>query len=114
MVLSPPRSRNQRLAETTTGSAPGSVTARRCASFSTPQPPWSLRLKQRDHLIGLVFAEVPRGEIYRRAGLRVATAAELEQPIEDRHLRVLTDDERQDIAYHRPGRLGDLLFNWFD
>ncbi|MFG3604857.1 hypothetical protein [Micromonospora chersina] len=70
--------------------------------------------QQRDHVIDLVFAEVPRGEIYRRAGLRVATAAELEQPIEDRHLRVLTDDERQDIAYHRPGCLGHLLFNWFD
>ncbi|MHA4950712.1 hypothetical protein ACX27O_25630 [Micromonospora sp. SD19] len=71
--------------------------------------------QQRDrHLINLVFAEVPGGEIYRRAGLRVATAAELEQPIEDRHLRVLTDDERRDVAYHCPGRLGDLLFNWFD
>jgi hypothetical protein len=62
----------------------------------------------------LLFADVPGAEIYRRAGLRVATAAELEQPIEDRHLRMLTDEERQDVSYHRPGRLGDLLFNWFD
>ncbi|WP_238672659.1 hypothetical protein [Micromonospora alfalfae] len=39
--------------------------------------------------------------------------AELEQPIEDRSLRLLTDEERRDVTYHRPGRLGDLLFNWF-
>ncbi|MET7708379.1 hypothetical protein [Micromonospora sp. NPDC005413] len=71
--------------------------------------------QQRDpHLINLLFADVPDGEIYRRAGLRVATAAELEQPIEDRSLRLLTDEERRDVTYHRPGRLGDLLFNWFD
>ncbi|MDG4780056.1 hypothetical protein O7614_10430 [Micromonospora sp. WMMD961] len=71
--------------------------------------------QQRDpYLINLVFAAVPGREIYRRAGLRVATPAELEQPIEDRSLRLLTDEERRDVAYHRPGRLGDLLFNWFD
>ncbi|MET8088514.1 hypothetical protein [Micromonospora sp. NPDC005237] len=66
------------------------------------------------HLITLLFADVPGREIYRRAGLRVAAAAELEQPIEDRYLRLLTDEERRDVTYHRPGRLGDLLFNWFD
>ncbi|MGK5444048.1 hypothetical protein ACSNN7_19840 [Micromonospora sp. URMC 105] len=71
--------------------------------------------QQRDpRLISLLFADVPGGEIYRRAGLRVATGAELEQPIEDRYLRLLTDEERRDVTYHRPGRLGDLLFNWFD
>ncbi|MCG5468305.1 hypothetical protein LADH09A_002165 [Micromonospora sp. LAH09] len=71
--------------------------------------------RQRDpHLPTLLFADVPGGEIYRRAGLRVATAAELEQPIEDRFLRLLTDEERRDVTYYRPARLGDLLFNWFD
>lgn len=71
--------------------------------------------QQRDpHLINLSFADVPGREIYRRAGLRVATAAELEQPIEDQSLRLLTDEERRDVIYHRPDRLGDLLFNWFD
>ncbi|MEH1170067.1 hypothetical protein V6V47_32285 [Micromonospora sp. CPCC 205539] len=69
--------------------------------------------KRDPHLINLVFAAVPGREIYRRAVLRVATPAELEQPIEDRSLRLLTDEERRDVAYHRPGRLGDLLFNWF-
>lgn len=66
------------------------------------------------HLVTLLFAEVPGGEIYRRVGLRVATTAELEAPFEDRYLQILTDEERRDVAYHRPGRLGDLLFNWFD
>jgi len=27
---------------------------------------------------------------------------------------MLTDEERRDVAYHQPERLGDLLFNWFD
>jgi hypothetical protein len=64
--------------------------------------------------INAVFVDVPGGDIYRRAGLRVATKAELNQPLNDRHLHLLTEEERREVAYHQPGRLGDLLFNWFD
>jgi len=61
-----------------------------------------------------VFVEVPGGDNYRVAALRVAATAELNQPLSDRHLRFLGEEERLDVAYHQPDRLGDLLFNWFD
>ncbi|MBQ1026120.1 hypothetical protein KBX00_17305 [Micromonospora sp. C95] len=70
--------------------------------------------QQDPHMINAVFVDVPGGDIYRRAGLRVATRAELNQPLHERHLHLLTEDERRDVAYHQPSRLGDLLFNWFD
>ncbi|MEV0729551.1 hypothetical protein [Polymorphospora sp. NPDC050346] len=71
--------------------------------------------RQREpHTLDALFVDVPGAEIYRRAGLWVAAGVELDQPLNDRHLRLLTDQERRDVAYHRPGRLGDLLFNWFD
>ncbi|WP_240638385.1 hypothetical protein [Micromonospora aurantiaca] len=70
--------------------------------------------RQDAHMINAVFVDVPGGEVYRRAALRLATTAELNQPIEDRYLHLLTEEERQDVAYHQPSRLGDLLFNWFD
>lgn len=70
--------------------------------------------QQDPHMINAVFVDVPGGTIYRRAGLRVATTAELNQPLNDRHLHLLTEEERRDVAYHQPSRLGDLLFNWFD
>ncbi|ROO52820.1 hypothetical protein EDC02_7764 [Micromonospora sp. Llam0] len=59
-----------------------------------------------------VFVDVPAADVYRYAGLRVATGAELDQPLNDRRLFLLTDEERRDVAYHQPERLGDLLFNW--
>ncbi|MEV2238416.1 hypothetical protein [Micromonospora sp. NPDC049891] len=70
--------------------------------------------QQNPHMIHAVFVDVPGGDIYRRAGLRVATTAELNQPLHERHLHLLTKEERRDVAYHQPSRLGDLLFNWFD
>jgi hypothetical protein len=60
------------------------------------------------------FAEVPGPEAFARRGFRVATAAEMEQPLLPAHLRFLTGEVRRDVAYHRPDRLGHLLFNWFD
>ena len=66
------------------------------------------------HIVNAVFIDVPGGEIYRRAALQLATTAELNQPLEERHLNLLTEEERQDVAYHQPSRLGDLLFNWVD
>ncbi|RGC65530.1 hypothetical protein C5N14_28410 [Micromonospora sp. MW-13] len=66
------------------------------------------------HSATLMFVDVPAGNSFSEAGLRVATAAELIQPLSDSDLRFLTEDERRDVAYHRPDRLGDLLFNWFD
>ncbi|MFE9957187.1 hypothetical protein [Micromonospora sp. NPDC005299] len=70
--------------------------------------------QQDPHMINAVFVDVAGGDIYRPAGLRVATAADLNQPLNDRHLPSLTEEERREVAYHQPSRLGDLLFNWFD
>nr|WP_258544550.1 hypothetical protein [Micromonospora provocatoris] len=70
--------------------------------------------RQDPRMVNAVFVDVSGGETYRRAALRLATAAELNQPLEDRHLSLLAEEERKDVAYHQPSRLGDLLFNWFD
>ncbi|MFF5219395.1 hypothetical protein [Micromonospora sp. NPDC000442] len=70
--------------------------------------------QQDPHMINAVLVDVPGEDMYRRAGLRVATRAELNQPLRERHLHLLTEEERRDVAYHQPSRLGDLLFNWFD
>jgi hypothetical protein len=70
--------------------------------------------QQDPDMINAVFVDVPGWDIYHRAGLRVATTAELNQPLNERHLQLLTQEERRDVSYHQPSRLGDLLFNWFD
>ncbi|MCA2216298.1 hypothetical protein [Jidongwangia harbinensis] len=61
-----------------------------------------------------VFADVPGSEVFSTRGFSVADQAELNEPLTERHLQELAADERRDVAYHRPPRLGDLLFNWFD
>ncbi|WP_241774120.1 MULTISPECIES: hypothetical protein [Micromonospora] len=69
---------------------------------------------QDHHSVTLTFVDVPAGDPFSEAELRVAKAAELIQPLSDNDLRFLTEDERRDVAYHHQDRLGDLLFNWFD
>jgi hypothetical protein len=66
------------------------------------------------HSVAAVFVDVPGGDHFRQAGLQVADAVELDQQLNEGHLLNLTENERWDVAYHRPSRLGDLLFNWFD
>ncbi|GID95801.1 hypothetical protein ACFQFC_02245 [Amorphoplanes digitatis] len=64
--------------------------------------------------IVVAFVAVPGSEVFSERGFQVAGPAELDEPLSERHLHALTADERRDVAYHRPARLGDLLFNWFD
>ncbi|GIF08951.1 hypothetical protein [Actinoplanes siamensis] len=64
--------------------------------------------------IALVFAAVPGSGVFSERGFQVASPAQLNEPLSEHHLHALTADERRDVAYHRPSRLGDLLFNWFD
>lgn len=64
--------------------------------------------------IALVFAAVPGSGVFSERGFQVASPAQLNEPLSEPHLHTLTADERRDVAYHRPSRLGDLLFNWFD
>jgi hypothetical protein len=69
---------------------------------------------QERHLVTAQFVDVSDGSVFSQAGFRVATAAELDQPLTEKHLQALAEDERRDAIYHQPSRLGDLLFNWFD
>ncbi|SHF87487.1 hypothetical protein [Streptoalloteichus hindustanus] len=64
--------------------------------------------------LATAFRPVPRGDLFRHAGLRVAEPSELERPLTHSQTRALSPAERQDIAYHRPDRVGDVVFNWFD
>jgi hypothetical protein len=64
--------------------------------------------------IAMVFVAVPGIGVFSERGFRVAGPAELNEPLKERHLHALLADERRDLAYHRPSRLGDLLFGWFD
>jgi hypothetical protein len=66
------------------------------------------------HDLQATFREVPCPDLFTLAGFRVADPAELEQPLTDNHIAAMTDAERKDIAYHRPPRVGDVVFNWFD
>ncbi|MER5326899.1 hypothetical protein [Streptosporangium roseum] len=64
--------------------------------------------------ITMVFVAVPGSEVFSERGFQVASQADLNEPLSERHLQALAADERRDVAYHCPSRLGDLLFNWFD
>jgi hypothetical protein len=66
------------------------------------------------HDLPAMFREVPCPDVFTLADFAVADPAEPEQPLTDDHVADLTDAEREDIAYHRPPRVGDLIFNWFD
>jgi hypothetical protein len=60
------------------------------------------------------FCDVPRPDVFTLHGFRVADPADMEAPLTDDQAVELTDAERRDIAYHRPLRVGDVIFNWFD
>jgi hypothetical protein len=66
------------------------------------------------HALQATFREVPCPDVFTMAGFRVADPAEMWQPPNDDHVAGLTEIERRDIAYHRPARVGDVIFNWFD
>lgn len=66
------------------------------------------------HAPATPFIDVPRPDLFELAGLRTATPNALETPLTTEHTTGLTNSERNDIAYHDPARLGDVLFNWFD
>jgi hypothetical protein len=59
------------------------------------------------------FREVPRPDVFVLAGFQVATASQMGEPLTNQ-VAGLTKAELKDIAYHRPPRVGDVIFNWFD
>jgi hypothetical protein len=60
------------------------------------------------------FCDVPAEQVFHLYGFRCASGSLLEQPVTQAQLGTLDDDERADVTYHQPDRLGDVLFNWFD
>jgi hypothetical protein len=62
----------------------------------------------------LDFVNVPHPQPFADAGFVVESAEDLLAPLADEHLASLSDSDLADVDYHRPGRVGDLLFNWFD
>jgi hypothetical protein len=60
------------------------------------------------------FQTVPGSDLFTAAGLHVDGPGDLERPLTDSDTTALTQDERTHIAYHRPARIGEALFNWFD
>ncbi|WP_146099716.1 hypothetical protein [Kineococcus xinjiangensis] len=61
----------------------------------------------------LAFMPVPEGHLFTMAGLRVAAPEELDAPFEA-DVTSWPKLERDDIKYHKPERVGDVLFSWFD
>lgn len=66
------------------------------------------------HLGPLTFVDLPHPGPFLAAGFTVLTTEQLSEALTAEHLAALGAAERADVAYHRPERVGDLLFNWFD
>jgi hypothetical protein len=62
----------------------------------------------------LRFCEVPSAEVFAAKGFHVASVDEMSSELRPEHIAALSADEQADIAYHRPDKVGDILFNWFD
>jgi hypothetical protein len=62
----------------------------------------------------LPFCDVPRGDLFELAGFVVAESEQLEQALLASHVRGLDRDEIRDIEHHKPPRVGDVIYNWFD
>lgn len=61
-----------------------------------------------------VYVDVPGGETFVEAGFEVLQSGALEQPLADEHLGGLSAEQATQVRYHRPTRVGDVIFNWFD
>lgn len=62
----------------------------------------------------LDFVDVPHRQPFTDGGFVVVSAEDLWTELADEHLAALSVDDLADVDYHRPARVGDLLFNWFD
>ena len=75
--------------------------------FADPPAEGEARLRFRD------FPEL--AEAFRGFGMyEVLGAAELGQAPTREQLRELSEVEREQIAYWKPRRVGDIIFNWWD
>lgn len=62
----------------------------------------------------LRFCEVPIPEVFAAEGFQVASVELMTSDLRPEYVAALSSDEQADVAYHRPHRVGDVLFNWFD
>lgn len=60
------------------------------------------------------YTTVGHPEVFIRIGLLIADPVAMERPWSETDLELLTDDEVTQVRYHRPRRIGDIVFNWFD
>lgn len=60
------------------------------------------------------YTDVPSLEAFETLGLQVASPADMAAPWTEHGLQRLTQSEAEQVGYHRPARVGDVLFNWFD
>lgn len=66
------------------------------------------------HTLVAEFRDVPRPDVFGLAGFQVATADDMQEELTDQQAADLAEGELKDVAYHRPPRIGDVVFNWFD
>lgn len=62
----------------------------------------------------LDFVDIPSPRSFEASGFVVATAEDLNAQLAEQHMTALSANERDDVDYHRPERVGDLVYNWFD
>jgi hypothetical protein len=65
-------------------------------------------------VLALPIRDVPCANLFELAGFRVAMSDELERPAGTSDFVGLGPGEVADIEYHRPWRVGDVIYNWFD
>lgn len=62
----------------------------------------------------LAFCKVPHLEIFVAEGFQVVSVDLMTSGLRTDDVAALGADEQAEITYHRPDRVGDVLFNWFD
>ncbi len=60
------------------------------------------------------FVEVLGADLFSAAGFLPLPVATLEEALANHHLDDLSEEEAAQVRYHRPQRVGEVLFNWFD
>lgn len=60
------------------------------------------------------YTDVPAAEVFAECGLAVARPKDMQRLLTDAALRHLSPDEAEQARHHRPDRVGDVLFTWFD
>ena len=60
------------------------------------------------------FVTVAGVEVFLANGFAVADPLDLSASLTEGDLLLLKDEEAEQVRYHGPDRVGDVVFNWFD